>query len=155
MDKLKNILNKCDSLETKHKDSLHKLQTLIEKNKLKLSNNSEESKELNELLTKAKKIIMTPEQLKKLKNEQKQIMDDFENIHNSYNIDKVNPYGNIHTEVKPVQIVNVYKNGALVANASENPQFIPFNTKPSCPPKNKSPNDKLIPNKEKLLAFIE
>ena len=146
MDKLKNILNKCDSLENKHKESLEKLQSLIKNNQIDLSSNTTETKELKNLLLKAKNVIMTPEQLNKLKKEQKQIMNDFENIYNSYDIKK-SSNSHFHTEVKPVQIVNVYKNGALITNPSQQPQFISFNnnSKQHIKP-NPNPPNPFIPN---------
>ena len=71
MDKLKNLVNNCSKLELEHKESLQKLEMIIKNSESKLSTlREEEQNEILQLINRAKEVMLTPEQLNKLKKEQ-------------------------------------------------------------------------------------
>jgi len=114
MDKLKNIFNNCNDLESAYLSKQKELKNLLEKNKESIkSNQSVDTKKLKNLIEKAKKHILTNKQLDQMRTEQNDIMNSF------YKIDKTNVYKResqvpeVHkhiTHVSPIQIVKVDKN---------------------------------------------
>ena len=82
MDKLKNLLNNCSILESEHKESLQKLEMIVKQSESTLNSLEEQEKsEIVNLINRAKQVMLTPDQLEKLKKEQNKIMIDFVNLH--------------------------------------------------------------------------
>ena len=59
--------------------------------------------------------MLTPEKLNKLKKQQSDIMNEFISINKQPT--ESNPH--IHTEVKPIQVVNVYKDGTKLVELAQ------------------------------------